>query len=106
VTEYFSFFNHADLRVDGGANFLVKFLKAFAAARTPLRIVAVFDNDAIGAVASKQAEDLNLPNISQYCGFQTRNSLKITRLLAHRAGIAWTSTARPQVLNFTWVALL
>ena len=39
----------------------MKFLKAFAAARAPFRIVAVFDNDAIGALASRQAEALNLP---------------------------------------------
>jgi hypothetical protein len=50
--DYFSFFNHAELSVDGGAVYLVKFLKAFAAARAPLRIVAVFDNDTAGLVHS------------------------------------------------------
>jgi hypothetical protein len=59
--DYFSFFNHSDLRADGGSNFLVKFLKAFAAARARFRLVAVFDNDAIGALASRQAIALSLP---------------------------------------------
>ena len=33
LVDYFSFFNHSELSVDGGANYLVKFIKAFAAAR-------------------------------------------------------------------------
>jgi hypothetical protein len=60
--DYFSFFNHAELSVDGGSAYLVKFLKAFAAARAPFPIVAMFDNDAIGLQAFRQAEALNLPN--------------------------------------------
>lgn len=60
--DYFSFFNHAELSVDGGAPYLVKFLKAFAAARTPFRIVAIFDNDAIGLQAFRQSEALKLPD--------------------------------------------
>jgi HEPN/Toprim N-terminal domain 1 len=60
--DYFSFFNHAELNVDGGAIYLVKFLKAFAAARAPLRIVALFDNDAAGLQAFRLAKSLNLPN--------------------------------------------
>jgi HEPN/Toprim N-terminal domain 1 len=60
--DYFSFFNHGDLSVDGGASYLVKFLKAFAAARAPFRIIAVFDNDAIGLQAFQHAEALNLPD--------------------------------------------
>jgi hypothetical protein len=39
----FSFFDHRELSVDGGTSYLVKFLKAFAAARAALQIVAVFD---------------------------------------------------------------
>jgi hypothetical protein len=39
----------------------VKFLKAFAAARAPLRLVAVFDNDTAGTQAFRQAVALNLP---------------------------------------------
>jgi hypothetical protein len=43
----------------------VKFLKAFAAARAPLRLIAVFDNDVAGKDACAQALALNLPrNIS------------------------------------------
>jgi hypothetical protein len=59
--DYFSFFNHVELNVDGGANYLIKFLKAFAAARAPLRLVAIFDNDVAGAQAFEQARRLNLP---------------------------------------------
>jgi hypothetical protein len=60
--DYFSFFNHSELSVDGGAPYLIKFLKAFAAARVPFRIVAVFDNDAVGLQAFRQAQALKLPN--------------------------------------------
>lgn len=59
--DYFSFFNHAELNVDGGAPYLVKFLKAFAAARAPLQIVAIFDNDATGLQMYRQAARLYLP---------------------------------------------
>ena len=59
--DYFSFFEHNELNVDGGAAYLVKFLKAFAAARTPLRLVAIFDNDTVGRKAHRQAQDLGLP---------------------------------------------
>ncbi len=58
--DYFSFFEHAELKVDGGTAYLVKFLKAFAAARAPIRIVAIFDNDTAGLQAYRQASDLNL----------------------------------------------
>lgn len=60
--DYFSFFNHAELSVDGGAAYLVKFLKAFAAARAPIRLVAVFDNDTAGCQAHRQASTLRLPH--------------------------------------------
>ncbi|WP_342709812.1 hypothetical protein AAFG13_36115 [Bradyrhizobium sp. B124] len=60
--DYFSFFNHAELSVDGGAAYLVKFLKAFAAARAPLRLVVVFDNDTTGRQAYLQASALGLPD--------------------------------------------
>src|SRR4051812_41499212 len=48
LREYFSFFEHNELSVDGGAGYLVKFLKAFAGARIPTRIIAIFDNDTEG----------------------------------------------------------
>lgn len=60
-TEYFSFFDHRELRVDGGAGYLVKFLKAFATARAPMRLVAVFDNDTTGCQALRAASALRLP---------------------------------------------
>jgi hypothetical protein len=61
LTDYFSFFNHAELSVDGGAIYLVKFLKAIAAARSTSRILAIFDNDTAGIQAYEQAKALKLP---------------------------------------------
>lgn len=61
LTEYFTFFEHAELSVDGGATYLVKFLKAFAAARIQSRVVAIFDNDTIGSQAFEAASTLDLP---------------------------------------------
>ena len=59
--EFFTFFQHSAFRVDGGASFLVKMLRAFAAARAPLRLVAVFDNDTAGLEALRQARSDGLP---------------------------------------------
>lgn len=68
VTELFSFFDHDELSVDGGASYLLKFLKALSAARMPLRIVAVFDNDAAGRLEFKKALKLSLPsNVTVMC---------------------------------------
>lgn len=68
VAELFSFFDHDTLSVDGGANFLSKFLKAFAAARTPVKIVAIFDNDAAGRLELERIERLSMPsNIRAFC---------------------------------------
>lgn len=61
LAEYFSFFNHAELSVDGGAVFLVKFLKAFAAANMMIPMVAVFDNDTAGLQSLRYAQSLGLP---------------------------------------------
>ncbi|WP_317214551.1 HEPN/Toprim-associated domain-containing protein [Gluconobacter sp. GP1] len=61
LMDYFSFFNHAELSVDGGANYLVKFLKAIAAARSTSRILAIFDNDTAGIQAYELARALKLP---------------------------------------------
>ena len=59
--EYFTFFQHAEFRVDGGVSFLVKMLRAFAAARAPLRLVAVFDNDTAGLEALRLVRGDGLP---------------------------------------------
>lgn len=68
VRDYFSFFDHRELSVDGGTNYLVKFLKAFAAARAPLQMIAVFDNDVAGVFACEQIKALKLPsNIKALC---------------------------------------
>lgn len=61
LMDYFSFFNHAELSVDGGASYLVKFLKAIAAARSTSHILAIFDNDTAGIQAYEQAKALKLP---------------------------------------------
>ncbi|MGU3544507.1 HEPN/Toprim-associated domain-containing protein [Methylobacterium sp. A52T] len=65
LQEYFSFFEHNELSVDGGASYLVKFLKAFAGARISTRIIAIFDNDTEGLRHYNAARGLGLPkNIS------------------------------------------
>ena len=60
--EYFTFFRHGELGLEGGTPFLVKMLKAFATARAPLRLVAVFDNDAAGVAALGECRNLGLPS--------------------------------------------
>ena len=61
LVDYFTFLDHSEFKVDGGASYVVKFLKAFAAARVPANIVAVFDNDVAGRSAHNEAVALNLP---------------------------------------------
>jgi hypothetical protein len=61
LVDYFSFFDHMELNVDGGASYLVKFLRAFAAARISSRMVAIFDNDTAGREAFEAANELRLP---------------------------------------------
>lgn len=48
--------------MDGGASYLVKFLRAFSAARINTNIVAIFDNDAAGIDAFNVASRLPLPD--------------------------------------------
>ena len=62
LTDFVTFLDHSEFKVDGGASYVVKFLKAFAAARVPANVVAVFDNDAAGLVAHRQALSLDLPD--------------------------------------------
>lgn len=71
LVEYYSFFDHQELRVDGGANYLVKFLKAFAAARAPMQLIAVFDNDTVGGAALAAARRLSLPENMILLGLPT-----------------------------------
>jgi hypothetical protein len=60
---YFSFFNNGDvnINIDGGVSHLVRFLKAFAVARAPFRMVALFDNDTAGLQALRSASTPPLP---------------------------------------------
>lgn len=68
LKDYFSFFDHAELNVDGGTAYLVKFLQAFGAARISTRMVALFDNDTAGREALARAQSLRLPrNITTLC---------------------------------------
>ena len=62
LTDLFTFLDHSEFKVDGGASYVVKFLKAFAAARVPVNVIAVFDNDAAGLGAYRNALSLNLPD--------------------------------------------
>jgi hypothetical protein len=59
--EFFGFFDHHELSVDGGAPFLVKFVKAFAAAKVSAEIIVIFDNDVAGREAARQLSKLKLP---------------------------------------------
>ncbi len=61
LADFITFLDHSEFQVDGGASFTVKFLKAFAAARIPSNIVAIFDNDTAGRKAYTQAKTLKLP---------------------------------------------
>lgn len=62
LSDYISFFDYEGAKPDGGASYVVKFLRAFAAARIATSILAVFDNDAAGLEACTTAEGLYLPN--------------------------------------------
>jgi hypothetical protein len=61
LTDYFTFFDYDGPKADGGANYVVKFLRAFAAARINTNILAIFDNDAAGIDALNLASRLPLP---------------------------------------------
>jgi hypothetical protein len=61
LTEYITFFDYEGSGPDGGASYVVKFLRAFAAARINTPILAVFDNDAAGLEALNIACNLTLP---------------------------------------------
>ena len=62
LADFVTFLDHREFKVDGGASYVVKFLKAFAASRVPANIVAVFDNDAAGLAAYRDSLELNLPD--------------------------------------------
>lgn len=62
LSDYITFFDYEGARPDGGASYVVKFLRAFAAARIATSILAVFDNDAAGLEACITAEELDLPD--------------------------------------------
>jgi hypothetical protein len=61
VRDYFGFFEYEELRVDGGAGYVTKFLRAFGGARISSKIVAVFDNDTAGRLEFEVAKSLPLP---------------------------------------------
>ena len=61
LADFITFLDHSEFQIDGGASYTVKFLKAFAAARIPSNIVAVFDNDTAGRRECTQAKNLKLP---------------------------------------------
>jgi hypothetical protein len=62
LLDYISFFDYEAANPDGGASYVVKFLRAFSAARIATSILAVFDNDAAGLEACITAEGLDLPD--------------------------------------------
>ena len=62
LSDYITFFDYEGAKPDDGASYVVKFLRAFAAARIATSILAVFDNDAAGLEACTTAEGLDLPD--------------------------------------------
>ncbi len=65
LTDYIAFFDYDGSKADAGTSFVVKFLRAFGAARVNTAILAIFDNDAAGVEAFNAANALGLPeNIS------------------------------------------
>jgi HEPN superfamily Toprim-like protein len=69
LTDYITFFDYEGSSSDGGASYIVKFLRAFAAARINTSILAIFDNDAVGLEAVNATISLSLPD-----------HIKVTRL--------------------------
>ncbi len=61
LDEYITFFDYDGSKPDGGASYVVKFLRAFAAARINTPVLALFDNDAVGLEAFNSARALPLP---------------------------------------------
>jgi hypothetical protein len=62
LADYITFFDYEGSNPDGGASYIVKFLRAFAAARINTPILAMFDNDAAGLEALGAASRLALPD--------------------------------------------
>lgn len=61
LADYITFFDYDGSNSDAGASYVIKFLKAFAAARINTSILAIFDNDAAGHDALNAALSLALP---------------------------------------------
>jgi hypothetical protein len=62
LTDYIAFFDYDLSKPDGGTSYIVKFLRAFIAARVKTSILAIFDNDAVGVEAFAAANALSLPD--------------------------------------------
>lgn len=62
LADYIAFFDYDGSNADGGTSFVVKFLRAFIAARVSTSILAIFDNDAVGVEAFNAANALRLPD--------------------------------------------
>jgi hypothetical protein len=61
LRQFVSFMDFAAFGVEGGASFLTKLVKSFAAAGIRDRIVALFDNDSAGCAAQHSLLDFELP---------------------------------------------
>ena len=68
LADYIAFFDYDGSNADGGTTYVVKFLRAFIAARVTTLIVAIFDNNATGVEAFNSTKSLRLPdNIKVTC---------------------------------------
>ncbi len=58
---FVKFFDLSEFGMESGAENVLKLLKAFATARVPTQIVAVFDNDTAGLTAYQKSKSIDLP---------------------------------------------
>ncbi len=61
LEDFFTFFDFEESGSSGGTDALARMVRAFVGARVPVRIVALFDNDAAGHAGLKALDGLALP---------------------------------------------
>lgn len=90
LSEYIAFFDYDVPNIDGGASYLVKFLRAFAAARINTNILGIFDNDAAGVEAFRTASRFPLPDNIRVTRLPEIELPAVTQLSGRKAHIRST----------------
>ena len=68
LSKFYSFMDFDEYKVQGSANFLTHYLKAFVASGIQNRIIALYDNDAAGMAELKDLEKYYTPdNFRELC---------------------------------------